>query len=1272
MTDRYAHLTEDQREAIRTVDRSVAVSAAAGSGKTTVLAERCASLICDGPPGQRCGVDELLVVTFTEAAASEMRNRIRRAIQTRLSEQPDDRYLREQLYLIDGAAISTIHSFCGQLIRRWFPQAEIDPQASILDGDEARTLQKEALDECFAELYEAQTETGENFRRLVDALGAGDDREIAQIVLKAQDYMNSLAEPEAWLRRCRRMVSADHEESVITRLDALQTERLRRELTLQIGHHEEMAATIRACWPIASMYADALDDHADRLRSWLELLDNEGAWSEVCTAIIDFDFERARARPRNLSDEDKASYEAAKAICDETKKRFKDRLQSGMCAFTREEYTEGIAHIAPLVNTLVELVQLADMRYREAKTRQAALDFNDLQRKALELLCEKNEITRPSAIARRLQETFRQVLVDEFQDVDPLQAALLSLVSRESAGDQPGNLFTVGDIKQSIYRFRLAEPKLFAERTRHFKEDPDAGRLIPLSANFRSRSAVIDAVNIVFQSLMSEDFGGCDYTEDHQLFAGLAYPDACGTTFDRPAMEVHLLEAVTEATRPDSDEGQEEDEAPADEEELLGIEREAHLIGSHIRAWMGLDGGEPIHVADRSPTGNLVYRPIRYKDIVILLRALPHKSQPIADVLRRMQIPVIVGREEGGFDTTECRDVIELLRLLDNPQQDIPLAAVLRSAILGDPFNESDLLNIRLHDRECPFHAAATAYADAGEDQTLRDRVKIFLGKLARYRERSRQLSVPDLVWSICEDHHYHSFVAGLPDGLKRRDNLFRLHDLARRAGAFIEPTLHRFLKYLDDLLERGDAPSSSGTPGGHEDVVRVMTVHNSKGLEFPVVILADAGKQFNLTDSRGMVLIDRTWGIAMRAVDPQRRVAYPTLLHQLAAENARREDLSEELRLLYVALTRAREHLMIVGRVSSKRFHAYQRPAPAEGARRVDPMELETASHILDWLMAALRTAPEQQGRWISPEHPASKALIHLHAYERAATDAWQLPPRTQPERSEQLGRLALGAPLGNDEPATNRDTDVRNVLNVIDHIYPYTELTTFPARASVTELEKWERGHEREGDVRLASFHVSARRVEPIALPAFLSQDEEAPGIRRGTLTHRFLQWIDPDAEGDEAGLRTQLDTLIESGRLTADDAEQIDLEAVAWFFTTDLGRRMRRQSAGLRREIAFAARIPPDRYDPSVTSADLRDTILLRGVVDAVLISEQSLEIIDYKTDRIASDQVAARAESYRPQLAAYLEAISTAFKRPAGTGWLVFLEPREIVRIDGREM
>lgn len=1275
--DLLAHLTPGQRDAVLTVDTSLLVSAAAGSGKTTVLAERCAALVCDVPDLWRCSVDELLVVTFTEAAAEEMRRRIASAIRKRLDTRPKQRaYLQQQMYLLDSASISTIHAFCRQLIQRWFPQAGVDPQLSILAEDEAQLLRQEVLDTYFAELYGRDDELGERFQTLVDDYAGGRDAQLVPVVLRLHAFVSSLPDPQGWLAMTAQRLDEMARSAGDAVLHEVQGGRLERELTLQRAYCQQQAALIRRCWPVAQIHAETFDEQAAQLEAWLGELagGDDAAWKSVASAVRGHAWPR-KSRPRNLDEDDKAAYESARQLVDRMKKVFRARVREAICDQTVDEYRAGLTCVLPYVRTLGQIVTEFGRRYQTAKTDQATADFNDLQRYAYDLLTGGDPGASPSDVARYLQRRYRYVLVDEFQDVDPLQVAILDAVSRERAEPAMGNMFTVGDIKQSIYRFRLAEPALFTQREQQFADPGALGRVIRLQENFRSRGEVLDAVNVIFRALMRGSFGGTDYDASAELRAGASYPaDEQGSAFANPAIEFHVLEPITSATAVVEDEeengGTDSPYAPDDggDEELEAVEREAYLIGRRIQRWMGIEpAGELMHVVGRpeSPGGEPVMRPVSYGDIVILLRSMPHKAEPMAALLRRMGIPVEVHRPTSDSNTAEINDVLSLLRVLDNQQQDIPLAAVLRSPICAERFSETELTRIRLIDRRGPFHRAVAAYVEQGDDESLGDKLRVALATLGRYRHRMQREPVARVLWAIYEETGYLAYVSGLPGGRRRRDHLLRLHEWARQFSGFARQGLRRFLRFVEQTLERGEMPQAAAGSGG--DVVRIMTVHASKGLEFPVVILADLQKRFNLSDVQGPILIDREYGLALRAVDGERRIRYPTLIQQLAADETRREDLAEELRVLYVALTRAREHLVLVGRASLNDVAAARARQVTEDASppMLSELEMEAATSPMGWLLPVVGSLPGTAVTWHGEEEAGHNrsSLFAVHVYPREQTDAWRRPEPTDTSQGDTLRRLAELEPLPTEEPFAS-DEAVEPIVNALSFEYPALELTTVPARVGVTELKRrWDATGDDQ--TRQSPSWGSGGLV---ARPRFIQSEEVSDAGARGSAMHRFMQLVDLARTCDERDLLEQREGLAAAGRLTAEEVQQINVADAAWFFGTELGREVRAAAERVHREVSFVAGLSPSELDDTVGPRDHQDVVLLRGIVDLLIAGDNGLGVVDYKTDRVAPKAVPQRATRYQTQMSYYAKALQAVHGKPIRRCQLVFLHARTVVDVE----
>lgn len=1247
--------TASQRRAIETVDRSVLVGAAAGSGKTAVLARRCAYLVAEAPPPLRCDVDELLVVTFTEAAASEMRNRVAGAIRDRLEHRPDDPRLRYQLAALDGAAVSTIHSFCRHVLTQWFALARIDPNFEVLDPDEQLLLRQEAVEQVFARLYDRSSPAGKRFRDLIDQYGDGYDRVIAERVIWLAEYVNSLVEPRAWLARARKWVAIPARDRLPAELGEEFIRRIRTELAWQ---HREAHRTAEWVRSSDGFVAERLESHAARLSAWAS--NSESVSADSCDLLLadirDYQFPTLRGWPKpakNAADVAGKEREFTKGRFDGVRNTFRERLQDRWCLFTVAEMADGLSRVGPVVQTLAELVDQYTACYQSLKERACQLDFSDLERHTFDLLAANqgdNEVTRS------LRRKYRYVCVDEYQDVNPVQERIVRLVSNESVPQCTDNLFCVGDVKQSIYRFRLAEPGIFVARQDRFSHDRSAGEFIPLGDNFRSRSGLIDGINAVFERIMSSGAGPIDYDRDARLRAGLEYPEDA-----LPCTELHLLErAVAGADRRESDG---ESYIPGNPAEWEAIEREAYCVGIRIRQLMGVERGTPrAQVCESSsPPGEpMTTRPLEFRDIVLLLRSARHKAVAFTRVFALMDIPVHAELATGYFQSTEVRDLLSLLALLDNRRQDIPLAAVMRSPLFDPLFDESDLLNVRQTDRLCPFHEAFDRTARTGKDRDLADRCATLARTLVRYRTAIRRRPVADVLWRIYTETGCLAYVSGLPGGRQRHANLIKLHERARQFGTFSRQGLFRFLRFIERLEDEGQDIGSSLPSAESDNVVRIMSVHASKGLEFPIVFLADLGKSFNFDDARGRLLASRACCIGPKVVDPLRRIEYPSVAHSLAADEIEAQTRAEEMRVLYVAMTRARERLILVGTASSIPADLHEVGADWAGhTGSLPPLTLSSARSYLDWLVPAF-------GCQRLTKHDDFADWLAVQTYTADRIRAW--PPLGDPAKAHDRDRRALAdlSPLPADEPIAEHDPAVERTLRRLLTSYPHDELTTIPSMLGVTELKRrHDTTRDPDDQTRHLATHAGPARLDigwASDSPRELTGRERA--AERGIATHRALELIDLRTAQDPDSLNAQIVQWIDGRLISREQADCIDRDAIRWFFQTQLGHAIRRAADELRREVMFVARMSPEVFDSAVRPADPADHLLVRGVIDALLPVKGGSQIIDYKTDRIDSDAVPARAEFYRTQLELYTRAAEELGAGPVTHRWLVFLTPRRV--------
>ncbi len=1228
--------TDTQWAAITTVGHSLLVSAAAGSGKTAVLTERCAYLVCDA--AEPCSVDELLVVTFTEAAAAEMRSRVRGALARRVARSATDERLVHQLANIERAAIGTLHAFCGRLLRQNFHTAGLDPDFVILDGDAATLLKRETVRTLIADRFATEGGQTSPFTSLLDSYFNGDDSALAGEVLSIYETLTALPDPARWLNESiEHLTQAASASSLKHSVLGNKFETgLKRDLTALIDRIKAATRTIQQAGDFPK-YLDILTNTAAAVGAWQDALSQSGV---DALAKLSNDFSPGKLPSYGNALPGKT---VAKSAMDDVLKDVKEGTLRESLRFTELQWREGMTAIVAPAIELLSLVQAFTDLYTAAKERMRSLDFSDLERRTLALLTVEGDTGRPSRVARACHARFRHVLVDEYQDINDLQESILKLVSTEClpAGPAAGNLFCVGDVKQSIYRFRAAEPRLFLDRYAHFKQPESGGEVIDLSQNFRSRAALLGAVNEIFDRLMTFGATEIDYTAGHRLVPGAQFPAA--GTFTGAPIELHLL--------PDKPQAGETDETPADGNDdafdAERVEREATFIALRIRSMMGLDGSTRAQVATKDPTG---MRDIRFGDIAVLLRTRKQKIEQYANVLRKSGIPVLAEGGSGFFSAIEVMDVLSLLKLLDNPQHDLPLAAFLRNPLGELPEPESSLAQIRLGfpDETVPFHAATVRYSIDHDDE-LAARLRDIFHQLNAWRQLAQRRPLAEVIANIYDESGYLAYVCGLPDGAQRKANLLELH---RRAVQFAQVArdgsgLSRFLEFLEQLRDEVDA-GQAVVRSAAVDAVQVLTIHKSKGLEFPVVFAPDLGKRFNLQDVRGSIVVDKDEGLGLHVVDEPRFIRYPSLASTVIAPTLLRKMLAEELRVLYVALTRAQEHLILIGTPRTgadekwrARWAGHEGPLPDDS--------ILGARTTLDWLGPVAVSAGETVLTMTA--HSAPPAAPPRSADEQAANDA-------------RLNRIADLLPL---TPAPSSDITAEEIIARLAYAYPYRDFAHAPAAESVTK-----RAHADE--VHITDITERPPLIEPatslpvanptLPTPRFISETTTSPNAAdTGTATHLVLEHFDfaPTA----APIAQQIADLVDRKLMPSHMAKVVDIGSIEWLLKSEVGQLLADKSSELFRELPvyFAA----DVQGIETPSTDSRDRVMVRGRVDLFVRTPAADFIIDYKTDRVTGRLLDDRIAAYRAQLFAYATAIQSAATHRTAAIWLVFLTHRMIVKL-----
>ena len=1021
--------SDDQWSAISQSGEDILVAAAAGSGKTAVLVERIIRKIAD--PSRGFSVDRLLVATFTKAAAAEMKQRIREALERALEEQPEEEHLRKQLSLLGRASITTLHSFCMEVIRRYYQQIPLNPAFRILNENEAEMLRQELLEELFEDKYGEEDE-GSTFRELVDWFsGERNDDAMHRLVQRLYDFSRSHSWPDHWLAE---MASAFQVESVEALGNSAWVQSILRDAALTLSG---AAGLLRQGIGIA-MQPEGPKPYADTLKEDLAMVE------ELLSAVEVMPWERlpevfqpaafGKLKPCKKDQTDPALQEQVKELREAAKKAITD-LKGSLFGRSAFSFWQELEQAAPLMQELSKLVSEFGERYKLAKQERGQVDFSDLEHYCLHILRHEDstpERSMPSDAAMEYRARFDEVLLDEYQDTNTVQEDIVRLISREN----PGNRFMVGDVKQSIYRFRLAEPGLFLNKYRQYNSGTQsdegegsarrAGRRIDLARNFRSRAEVVHSVNMLFRQLMNESVAEIAYDERAQLAYGASFPPE---TEGDEAYTPELLLIDRQGGGPDLGESVDENgdqlaSAELESVELETAQLEARAMARRIREMVGDTDQPALNVYDKALK---TMRPARYGDIVILLRSALMWAPLMIEEFRQQGIPAGGEQSKGYFQATEVEIMLSLLQIVDNPRQDIPLASVLRSPIVG--LNEEDLAQIRLGDKRQSFYdavvsaiqieqvpndnssaiqmqwpeiwsemeqaeqeAAVTAEphvlekqspdgdretddypdteeraGDSGSD--LQRKLIRFMDQLEQWRLEARQGSLSELIWRIYRETGYLDWVGGLPGGIQRQSNLKALYDRARQyEEATSNRGLFRFLTYVSRLRENGGDLGTVAGSGEQDNAVRIMTIHRSKGLEFPVVFVAGISKMFNQQDLNAPFLMHKELGFGPRFVDRENRVAYPTLANLAIRRRAQFELLAEEMRVLYVALTRPKEKMILVGTVkdATKKAAAWS--------------QIKDSSELIlpDYLLAAGRSYLD----WIGPSlirHPSAASLREL-----------------------------------------------------------------------------------------------------------------------------------------------------------------------------------------------------------------------------------------------------------------------------------------------------
>lgn len=1235
--------TDDQWKAIMAKNRDILVAAAAGSGKTAVLVERIIQkvLSADDP----VNVDELLVVTFTNASAAEMRHRIGEALEKAIQSDPQSRHLRKQLSLLNKASISTLHSFCLEVIRRYYYLIDIDPGFRIADETEAQLLRDEVMDELFEEEYGKKD--NDAFFRLVDAFTSDrSDASLMEIVRFIYDFSMSNPLPEKYLQSIVEMYETDPEEGVD---DLPFVSALLYDIELQlfnaselIGKALEMSKLPGGPAPRALNYMDDL-----QLINTLSAAKKD-SWQTLYNAMQTISF--STAKQCRGDDFNKELVEEAGKLRDKAKKII-NGLKDELFSRRPESFLRDMTEMRPLIETLVSLVKFFSLRFSEAKRERGLVDFADLEHCCLAILAEdvsESGDFLPSEAAVFYRNHFREVLVDEYQDTNMVQETVLKLVAKGQ--DEPGNLFMVGDVKQSIYRFRLAEPNLFLGKYNKFDSDGNTlGLRIDLSRNFRSRKEVLDGTNYIFKQIMGVNVGEIEYDGSAELKLGASYPE------ENIPVELMLIER-NDAGEDMASQGEDSAyESEFDRVELEQSQLEAKALAQKIKE---LIENKTAVFNSKTKTN----RPLMYKDVVILLRSMTWAPQ-IMEEFKQQGIPIYANLSTGYFEATEIAIMMSLLRVIDNPYQDIPLASVLRSPIVG--LNEEELAQLRIYNKRGSYWEAVETYMRSSSpdiNSDLQDRLALFSEMLGNWRAMARQGSLSELIWQLYRDTQFYDFAGGLPGGKQRQANLRALYDRARQYEETSFRGLFRFLRFIERMMERGDDLGAARALGEQEDVVRLMTIHSSKGLEFPIVFIAGLSRHFNQMDIRKSYLIDKEFGFAAKYVDPVKRISYPSLPQIAFKRKKRMEMLAEEMRVLYVALTRAKERLYMIASIKDieKKLEQWK-AASSHPEWLLKDYERAGASSYLDWVGPTLfrhQDCGDGLTNLIPEEisaHPSLWKINRLNAEELVSKENLE---EEEQDKFLELVEQGKGVPI--------ESTEAQQVFNMLSWEYSFQDAATHRSKQSVSEMKR----HREIADENSGTDLLRKFKKTHLNRPRFMQEKTITPA-ERGTALHMVMQHVDFSKPVTIPVLQELLSSMVKDELLTDEQLQVIEPELIVQFFKSELGHRLQKAKY-IKREIPFTMSLPAKEV--YMDWKEENESIFVQGVIDCVFEDEQGLVLLDYKSDTIQGrykggfEQARPLIENrYKMQIDLYTKALEQIWKRKVDERYLFLFDGAHIMNI-----
>ena len=1198
--------TNEQQDAISKKGSNILVAAAAGSGKTAVLVERIIQKILE----DKIDIDKILVVTFTNAAASEMRERILDAIYKKMEENPEDTNLQKQLILLNKASICTIDSFCLDVIRNNFFEIDVSANARIADSTEILLLKQEVLDDLFEEKYVAEDK---DFLELIETYTKyNKDDELKELILNIYNYIQSSPFPEEWLDEKIEMFDINSLQNFSdTRWGSIITEHLSSILDNAILKLSNIYLKMQRFEELDKFTVVIEND----IENYKFIQNSLNDWDRCVKFIQEFKnktWPRDKKVTNNLKDE-------AKNIRDSVKDEFKKAKV--LIDSTSKEIVEDMNFMYKILIKLKQLIIEFSNNFYAKKRERNIMDFNDMEHLALKILVKKDDKGNISKteVAKSYEQKFEEIAIDEYQDSNLVQEYILTSVSREN------NIFMVGDVKQSIYKFRQARPQLFLDKYNKYKLDPEDGqdRKIQLFKNFRSRKNILDFTNLVFKNIMSKEIGNIDYTEEEYLNLGANFENIDNQNLLTEINVIDLEEEENDIWKEENYDENSGDEYSDAENNLQEVERiedvvlEAKFVAKKIKELIS----SKYKIYDRK-TG---IRDIKYKDICVLLRSITNVAGIYEKEISELGLPVYSDSSGEYLQSIEIETIMSLLRIINNPLQDIPLVTVMRSPI-GN-FTDNELVEIRMNDRNSCFYNALL--------KTDTKKVHKFLNLIEELKNDEQYMALDEWIWNIYTKTGYMNYVSLMPNGNLRVSNLRMLFERAKQYESASFKGLFNFINFIDKIKFNSEDLTSAKIIGENEDVIRIMSIHKSKGLEFPVVILAGTGKQFNMQDLNGNLLLDQDLGIGPQYIDYKRHIKFKTLPKRAISIKAKKEAISEEMRVLYVALTRAKEKLIIVGRQKDVNKKMQEKQNILEiYSQTINPFLVQKYKTYLDWLELI----------YLKEGNENTKNIFTLDIYKKS-----EIINNLNQEKNEEQDIYNL---IKEKTQEVNKDSEEeKSIKKLLDWKYKYNNLEGIPTKTSVTKIKEITNIEEVKEKTRQLNINIEENQKISASItekPKFLNEDKEIKisNAQKGTLMHLCIQKMDEKKDYNLDKINELISELQEKNLITQIEANSINKQKLLEYTKSKLWD-MLKNAKEIHKEKPFYINIKASRLYDNISNEN-DENILVQGVIDLYFITNQDkLVLIDFKTDYIQNEE--EFVNKYKRQLELYKEALEQSLNR-----------------------